>query len=75
MLQLCSECLSLKASNGKGAVKINGGGFAGSVIAVVPETVLTKVMDKMKKKYGEENVQEIFVREDGPKTLYNFMKK
>ena len=72
-LEACD--LLLKASNGKGAVKINGGGFAGSVIAVVPETVLTKVMDKMKKKYGEENVQEIFVREDGPKTLYNFMKK
>ena len=72
-LEACD--LLLKASNGKGAVKINGGGFAGSVIAVIPTKSLEKVIDKMSKKYGEENVQEIFVRKDGPKTLYNFTKK
>ena len=72
-LEACD--LLLKASNGEGAVKINGGGFAGSVIAVIPTKSLQKVIDKMSKKYGEENVQEIFVRKDGPKTLYNFTKK
>ena len=72
-LEACD--LLMKVTNGKGAVKINGGGFAGSVIAVVPTNCLPKVIDKMSKKYGEDNVQEIFVREDGPKTLFNFMKK
>ena len=71
-LEACD--LLLGASGGKGAVKINGGGFAGSVIAVIPTEELNKVIEKMRKKYGEANVQEIFVRETGPITLYNLNK-
>ena len=67
-LQACD--LLLEASEGHGAVKINGGGFAGSVIAVIPDNYLKKVMTAMSKKYGKENVVEIFIREDGPKTLF-----
>ena len=71
-LEACD--LLLKATGGKGAVKINGGGFAGSVIACVPTEVLDKAISKMSKKYGEENVQEIFIRKTGPVTLYKFKK-
>ena len=72
-LEACD--LLMKITEGRGAVKINGGGFAGSVIAVIPNNCFLKVIDKLSKKYGKENVQEIFVREDGPKTLYKFINK
>ena len=68
-LEACD--LIMKASENEGAVKINGGGFAGSVIAVIPTKHLDKVIKTASKKYGEKNVCEIFVRQDGPKTLYN----
>ena len=71
-LEACD--LLLKASGGKGAVKINGGGFAGSVIACLPSECMKDVVKEMSKKYGKENVQEIFVRENGPVTLYTFEK-
>ncbi|MCR5185193.1 MAG: hypothetical protein K6C32_03850 [Bacilli bacterium] len=63
-LEACD--LLLKATENHGAVKINGGGFAGSVIALVPSKYLSKTMEKMRQKYGNENVVEIFVRENGP---------
>lgn len=66
-LEACD--LLMRYSDGKGAVKINGGGFAGSVIALVPSNKLDKVIEKMKDHYGDFNVKEIFVRNDGPKTL------
>ena len=66
-LEACD--LLMRYSDGKGAVKINGGGFAGSVIALVPSNKLEKVIEKMKDHYGDFNVKEIFVRNDGPKTL------
>lgn len=68
-LEACD--LLLKATNNHGAVKINGGGFAGSVIAFIPSEYLDKVIEKMSKKYGPQNVKEIFIREDGPNTIYN----
>lgn len=69
-LEACD--LFMKATGGKGAVKINGGGFAGSIIGVVPTECLEKVLKSMSRKYGEENVKEIKIREVGPTTLYNF---
>ena len=68
-LEACD--LLMKYSDNQGAVKINGGGFAGSVIALVPTSKLEKVLGKMKEHYGENNVQEIFVRDSGPKVIYN----
>ena len=68
-LEACELCL--KACSNEGAVKINGGGFAGSVIAFIPSKHLVNVMEKMKEKYGQYNVQEIFIRETGPNTIYN----
>lgn len=68
-LEACELCM--KACSNEGAVKINGGGFAGSVIAFIPSKHLANVMEKMKDKYGQYNVQEIFIRETGPNTIYN----
>ena len=66
-LEACD--LLMKATNNHGAVKINGGGFAGSVIAFIPGEYLDKVIEKMSNKYGPQNVKEIFIREDGPNTI------
>lgn len=72
-LEACD--LLMKYSDNQGAVKINGGGFAGSVIALVPTSKLEKVLVKMKEHYGENNVQEIFVRDSGPKVIYNKLRR
>lgn len=68
-LEACD--LLLKATDNNGAVKINGGGFAGSVIALIPSKYLDKAIKEMSKVYGKENVVEIFVRENGALTIYN----
>ena len=66
-LEACD--LFMEVTGGEGAIKINGGGFAGSVIAVVPTKLLNTVLEKMKEKYGDANVQEVFVREKGPSII------
>ena len=63
-LEACN--LIMKASNGKAGVKINGGGFAGSVIALVPNDVLKNVISVTSKQYGEKNVHLVAVRNDTP---------
>ena len=68
-LEACD--LLMKYVDDEGAVKINGGGFAGSVIALVPSSKLEKVLTKMKDRYGQFNVREIFIRDSGPKVIYN----
>lgn len=63
-LEACD--LIMEIIEGNGAVKINGGGFAGSVIAVVKDVCFNELIEKMSKKYGENNVKEVFVRPVGP---------
>ena len=58
--------LIMKASHQKAGVKINGGGFAGSVIALVPKDELRNVIDAAKEKYGKENIHLVDVRNDTP---------
>ena len=53
-LEACK--LVMKASHQKAGVKTNGGGFAGSVIALVPQDQLDNVVHAAKEKYGKENV-------------------
>ena len=48
--------ISNEAMDYEGASKINGGGFGGSIICVVPETKLDKYLKTMKEKYGESRV-------------------
>ena len=63
-LEACK--LILKASHQKAGVKINGGGFAGSVIALVPKDELKNVVNATKEKYGKDNVHIVNVRNDTP---------
>ena len=58
-----------KASKHKAGVKINGGGFAGSVIALVPDEVLNDVIKAVKEKYGKDNIYKIAVRNEVPSEL------
>ncbi len=51
-----------------GACKINGGGFMGSIICFVKDDELEYFMEKMKKRYGEEGVIELLLREHGPES-------
>ncbi|NLB48367.1 MAG: hypothetical protein GX813_00735 [Erysipelotrichia bacterium] len=53
-LEACE--LIKEASKQKAGVKINGGGFAGSVIALVPNRYLDDVVYLCQKEYGENNV-------------------
>ena len=63
-LEACK--LIMKASHEKAGVKINGGGFAGSVIALVPEDELDNVIKAAKDKYGKDNVYKVEIRAEGP---------
>ena len=63
-LEACD--LILEASHNKAGVKINGGGFAGSVIALVPKDVLEDVVNACKERYGKKNVHLVSVRNNMP---------
>ena len=56
----------MKIMNDKGACKINGGGFAGSIICVVPEECLDSFIKEMGRFYGNNNVKEVHVNKNGP---------
>ena len=66
-LEACDFAMAVMEN--KGAAKINGGGFAGSIITVVPNEYLELFIEKMSSKYGSENVKEVFVRKTGPSVL------
>ena len=66
-LEACE--LIYKASHEKAGVKINGGGFAGSVIALIPNEELDNVINVTKEKYGEKNVHLVGIRNDIPSPL------
>lgn len=58
-LEACD--FAMKITNGKGAAKINGGGFAGSIICVVPDEYYENFMNEMLKAYGDGNVKEVHI--------------
>ena len=60
-------CLLIKDVAGEHAgVKINGGGFAGSIICLVEDSVYQNVLKVAKDRYGDNNVHEISIRDVGP---------
>ena len=63
-LEACE--LIYKASHKKAGVKINGGGFAGSVIALVPKEEVSNVTKVCKEKYGKDNVHLVNIRNEQP---------
>ena len=48
--------ISNAAMDNEGASKINGGGFGGSIICVVPKNKIQNYLDIMKQKYGPNHV-------------------
>jgi galactokinase len=63
-LEACDLIVDIIKDNG--AVKINGGGFAGSVICVVKEVCFNELINAMSAKYGKQNVKEVLIRPCGP---------
>lgn len=61
--------LIMEASHHKAGVKINGGGFAGSVIALIPNDELDNVKNAAINRYGSQNVHPVSVRNDIPSEL------
>ena len=66
-LEACE--LIMEASNKRAGVKINGGGFAGSVIALVPDEELDAVIKALKEKYGKDHIYKIKVRNEVPSEM------
>ena len=66
-LEACDIAMSILGNDG--ACKINGGGFAGSIICAVPKHLVKKFSKVMAKKYGKNNVVLINIREYGPRSF------
>lgn len=66
-LEACDLAMSILGN--EGSCKINGGGFAGSIICAVPKHLFEKFAKVMSKKYGKENVVQIDIREFGPRSF------
>lgn len=58
-LEACDIAMNILKD--KGACKINGGGFAGSIICVVPADKLAEFKSVMSNKYGKKNVRQVHV--------------
>ncbi len=54
---------------GVGATRVHGGGFAGTILAVVPHIVLDNYMTQMTAKYGDNNVFDLRIRSVGAVVL------
>ena len=52
-----------------GAVRVHGGGFAGSILAVVSENETEKYIDFMKKIFGGEDVFRAEIRTPGTTSI------
>jgi len=60
-LAISEEALAGKQA----AVRVHGGGFAGTVQAFVPKKFVAEYFDKVKPVFGENSCLELFVRHDG----------
>jgi galactokinase len=58
--------LSKEALSGKqAAVRVHGGGFAGTILAFVPKRYTAEFFEKIKPVFGEDACIELFVRNNG----------
>ena len=53
-----------------GAIRVHGGGFAGSILAFVNDNEVEEYVTKMQKLFGKENVFKASVRKVGTVKLY-----
>ncbi|MCR5491135.1 MAG: galactokinase [Bacilli bacterium] len=64
------ECVDLASPYAEGgAVRIMGGGFAGSCIAFIPRNATARFITKMEKVYGRGNVLKMEMPEGGPRVI------
>ncbi len=54
---------------GAGATRVHGGGFAGTILAVVPHNILESYHEKMSDKYGKDSVYDLRIRSVGAVVL------
>lgn len=66
-LEACD--LAYKFVGDKGAAKINGGGFAGSIIVCLPRSMSKEFVDFMAKKYGKENISPVNINPHAPQVI------
>ncbi len=57
--------LSEKILKGKGAWRVHGGGFAGTIQAFVPENLLDEYVDTLESVFGQGNCHKLFIRSKG----------
>lgn len=55
----------LRLRGGMGAYRIHGGGFAGSILAVIPDTLFEEYRRVMNRAFGDEAVVALTIRERG----------
>ena len=61
--------VSKRILGGKGAVRVHGGGFAGTVQAFVPEEYSAEFITKMDEVFGKGSAVKLFVRAEGATAL------
>lgn len=66
-LEACD--LAYKFLDGKGAAKINGGGFAGSIIVCLPKNMSEDFKKFMAQKYGKSNVASVNINPNPPQVI------
>lgn len=66
-LEACD--LAYKFVGDKGAAKINGGGFAGSIIVCLPRSMSKEFVNFMAKKYGKENISPVSINPHAPQVI------
>ena len=57
--------LSEMVLKGKGAWRVHGGGFAGTIQAFVPQSLLDKYIDTLEHVYGKGSCHNLFIRHQG----------
>ncbi len=57
--------LSAKILDGKGAWRVHGGGFAGTIQAFVPQDLLDEYVTTLESVFGEGNCHKLFIRSHG----------
>jgi len=56
---------------GKGACRVHGGGFAGTILAILPSAVVPDYVGMMQQVFGEKSVTSLRIRDFGSCTLWN----
>lgn len=60
-------CVSEQILSGKGAWRVHGGGFAGTIQAFVPDALVTEYTDAMKSIFGDDSCYVLSIRKGGVK--------